>query len=183
MLKPGYRFNQLCCFLLTVSVSVSAAAAQPEPWANYAGSYRLVSETKTNLDGSAFSCGSNKDGTDMPCQTSKGKIVLEALADKSLVYFEAYTTKGIGTSGSLGNFQYLQNKVLERFYSGEGLLCCNQGLKLLRLEGNRLERQTTGANFKSTSIWQKVGADEVKDKYLERELDKQRKFYLQISRQ
>lgn len=158
-------------------VSSQALALSPE---QLAGQYRLVSETKTNLDGSSMSCGTNKDGSDMPCQTSKGKIVLELLADKSLVYFEAYTTKGVGTSGIMGNYQVQKNQVTERNYTGEGLVCCNSSLKQVRLEGDKLIRVTEGANFKSTIVWQKVGADEVKDKYLERELERQRKFYGQV---
>lgn len=166
----------LSALLLALTTTVSAATAE-----QYAGSYRLVSELKTNLDGTPFSCGTNKDGSDMPCQTSKGKIVLELLPDKSLVYFEAYTTKGIGTSGIMGNYQLQNAKVVERDYSADGLLCCNSSLKQLKLDGDKLIRVTEGANFKSTIIWQKVGADEVKDKFLERELEKQRKFYLSFS--
>ncbi len=179
MLIPRCLLGLACIASLLSGVS-QAHASQPE---QFAGHYRLVSEVKTNLDGSPFSCGSNKDGSDMPCQTSKGKIVLELLNDKSLVYFEAYTTKRIGTSGFMGNYQVQKNQVVERNYTGDGLVCCNSSLKQLKLEGDKLIRVTEGANFKSTIVWQKVIANEVTDKYLERELEKQRKFYLQVKPQ
>lgn len=142
-----------------------------------AGSYRLVSDLTTKPDASVFECGKNKDGSIFACQTVKGKMRIEALPDHSYLYFEAYTIKGVGTMGNLGNYQVKQGKIVESTYITKGLYCCNASLKRLTLDGDIISRQTEGSNFKRITAWKRESSNEVRDKYLEREIEKQRQVY------
>lgn len=84
--------------------------------------------------------------------------------------------------GNHGNYQVRLGKVVESTYASSGLVCCSASLKQLTLEADTLTRKTEGPNFKRTSIWKRAGSAEVKDKYLERELEKQRSIYTNTQR-
>lgn len=148
-----------------------------DQYSNIVGSYKLISDQITNLDNTPFECGKKPDGTVFPCQTVKGKIVIEVLPDKTYLYLEAYTIKGIGTLGSLGNYQIRQGQIIESVYAATGLVCCSALPIKLTLEGNTLTRRTENVNSRHTTVWARAGQDEVKDKYLEREIAKQRKIF------
>lgn len=156
--------------------------AHADQYANLAGSYRLVSDQLDNLDGTPFSCGKKPDGSTFACQAVKGKIVIEALPDKSYLYLEAYTVKGIATMGNMGNYKIKQGNIIESNYTASGLQCCNASFKYLKLENDTLTRHIEPSNSRQTTVWKRVGSDETRDKYLERELDRQRTYFNELSK-
>ena len=169
------------CHVTDVNAADTAAAVSgKDEYANLAGDYRLVSETMSKLDGSPFPCAKNPDGSIFECKTVKGKLHIEILSDKSYLYLEANTIKDIGTIGYMGNYQFRQGKMVEATYTASGLVCCNESIKQFKLDGDTLLRYAESTNTKTTTIWKRVGNEEVKDKYLERELVKQRKYYLEL---
>ncbi|MBC3917626.1 hypothetical protein H8L32_09095 [Undibacterium sp. CY18W] len=146
------------CLLVAINI-LFLLPAYADQYGKLAGSYRLVSDLTTNPDGTVFECGKNRDGSIFQCQTVKGKIQIEALPDHSYVYLEAYTVKGVGTMGNLGNYQLKQDKIAESTYTTGGLYCCSSSLKQLTLDNDTLKRQTEGPNFKRTTVWKRENTE------------------------
>ncbi|MFZ6655225.1 hypothetical protein [Undibacterium sp. TJN19] len=170
----------ICHATVAKAADTPPVAPSKDEYANLAGDYRLISETMTKLDGSPFPCAKNRDGSIFECKTVKGKLHIEILPDKSYLFLEASTTKDVGTIGYMGNYQIKQGKIVQAIYTASGLICCDESIKQFKLDGDTLLRYMETTNTKHTSVWKRVGSEEVKDKYLERELAKQRKYYLEL---
>jgi hypothetical protein len=171
----------MTCHVTAVNAAdMAPAVSGKNEYANFAGDYRLVSETMSKLDGSPFPCAKNPDGSLFECKTVKGKLHIETLSDKSYLFLEAATVKDVGTIGYMGNYQIREGKIVQAIYTTTGLICCDESIKQFKLDGDTLLRYMETTNTKHTSIWKRVGSEEVKDKYLERELAKQRKYYLEL---
>ena len=129
------------------------------------GTYRLVQGRELNLDGSLF---------DPKAPLVKGKLVIEAWVGGVYRIRAVATLKGIGTMSRFSGIYRIEHKQ-------DGFVAyrnknSSQYVEFINIQGTVLTTRNRGSNFEDIYEWKRVGSEEVKDKYLERELQRQLEY-------
>ena len=139
------------------------------PWVTHAddpvkdliGEYRLVKGTSFNLDKTVM------------YEFLRGKLVIERLPNDKILLLRAETPKGHRTVGQVEVFKFKRNKFYYTSFDG---YVYSRSLQY-EIKDDRLIIQKEYLNGYSYFIWKKVSSKEKKNKYLERQISKQRHFY------